>query len=198
MSETILTDLPQGHIATYSGRVISPLDPDPAQIAIEDIAHALSNQCRFTGHVRTFYSVAEHSVRCVRELIDQNFYFPILEYPDPPEELDLLGWTLLHDASEAYLSDIARPVKQGLGFGGIYREVETRLMEVIATKYRLSWPQPDEVTRVDDVMLRTEQRDLMPKGRLPGDEYATEKIEETWTPTEARDRFLQFADEFLR
>jgi len=190
-----LTDLPKGYIATYSGRIINPLDPDPAEIAIEDIAHALSNQCRFTGHVRKFYSVAEHSVRCVHELINRDFY--LAEYPDPQVEWDLLRWALLHDASEAYLSDIARPVKQGLGLGDTYREAEEKLMMVIAEKYHMPWPMPDMIARVDDTLLRTEQRDLMPAGRIPGDEYADEKIEETWTPTEARDKFLVLADELI-
>src|ERR1017187_10636100 len=80
---------PHGSITTFSGIHFWPLLPNPADIRIEDIAHALSNQCRFAGHAREFYSVAEHSVR-VSQLC-------------PPE--DAL-WGLLHDASEAYLTDV--------------------------------------------------------------------------------------------
>src|SRR5271165_7548492 len=82
-------------IQTYTGRVMYPLDPRPEEINIIDIAHALSNLCRFTGHVRTFYSVAEHSVR-------------VSQHCDPKDAL----WGLLHDASEAYLADMSRPMKR--------------------------------------------------------------------------------------
>src|SRR6266496_1501995 len=89
-----------GAIMTYSGELITPLNPDPDDIQIEDIAHALSNQCRFSGHCKQFYSVAEHSCR-VSDLCSY--------------EHQLGG--LLHDGTEAYLSDIARPIKQQPGFG---------------------------------------------------------------------------------
>lgn len=142
-------------IVTYTGRIIDPLDPDPDLISIRDIAHALSNQCRFTGHVREFYSVATHSVLATL-LVPQQY------------QLD----ALMHDASEAYLSDIARPVKHGLGFGEAYREVESRLQECIADKFDLNWPIPDSVHEADDTLLRSEQRDLMPDAlRVPGDSY---------------------------
>lgn len=134
-------------ILTYTGRWINPFDPDPVVISIEDIGHALSNQCRFTGHVRKFYSVAEHSCRVAGLLTSA--------------ENRLYG--LLHDASEAYLSDIARPVKQGLGLGEAYREVEDNLNRTIAGRFGLEYPWPDEVHQADNVMLRTEQRDLMPE-----------------------------------
>lgn len=149
--------------------------------------------------------MAEHSVRCVRELIDRDFYGLTAHTLDangdahlPQEdEWNLLAWTLLHDATEAYLSDIARPVKQGLGFGEVYREAEDRLMKVIAERYGLMGTMPEAVKRVDDTLLRTEQRDLMPLGNHPGDEYAIDPIRETWTPKEARDAFLSLADELI-
>jgi hypothetical protein len=137
-----------GTIVTFSGKQIDPLNPDPASINITDIAHALSNQCRFTGHVREFYSVAEHSIRCI-DLV-------------PQEDQ---AWALMHDASEAYLSDIARPVKYQLGLGDIYREAEETLMVVIAERFGLPWPMPESVHEADDIMLRSEQRDLMPNLR---------------------------------
>jgi hypothetical protein len=84
-------------IQTYSGRQFWPLDPRVEDVHLEDIAHALSNVCRYTGHVREFYSVAEHSVH--------------VSWSCEPE--DAL-WGLLHDASEAYLADMARPVKQNM------------------------------------------------------------------------------------
>ena len=141
-----MTSLTKEQIGTYSGLAIDPLFPDPDSIDINDIAHSLANQCRFTGHTRIFYSVAQHSI-LVSEIVDYNNAL----------------WGLLHDASEAYLSDIARPIKRGLsGFAEAYAEVEEGLMISIATKYGLSWPMPDDVKWADNVLLRTEIRDLMP------------------------------------
>lgn len=167
----------QGHgglIATFSGRVINPLDPDPTAIVIEDIAHALGNNCRFTGHVKRFYSVAEHCVRCSYIV---------------SEELALTA--LLHDASEAYLSDIARPVKAQPEFGDVYKKYEGQLEEVIAAVFGLSFPFPPEIKEADTVLLRTEQRDLMPAiFRHEGTEYLDETIE-PWSPEESEHRFLE-------
>src|SRR5574342_1090607 len=84
-----------GSIITYTGRLFWPLSPRLEDINILDICHALSNQTRFTGHTREFYSVAQHSC-LVSDLL--------------PEKFKLDG--LLHDASEAYLMDLARPVKE--------------------------------------------------------------------------------------
>jgi hypothetical protein len=84
-------------ILTRSGHPFYPFDPDatPAEaLGIYVIAHALARICRFTGHSHQFYSVAEHSVR-VSELL--------------PPRLRIAG--LLHDASEAYLGDMAKPMK---------------------------------------------------------------------------------------
>lgn len=144
-----------GVIVTYTGKLVEPLNPDPETICIEDVAHALANSCRFTGHVRSFYSVAQHSV-LVAELL--------------PAPLRLVG--LLHDASEAYLSDISRPVKRQPQFGTFYGEAEERLMLAVAERFGFDWP-PDELVHLaDDVLLRSEQRDLMPDLlRVPGDDY---------------------------
>lgn len=142
-----------GRIATYTeGVAISPLNPDPADIVIEDISHALSNQCRFTGHTRYFYSVAQHSV-AVSMLL--------------PEKYAL--WGLLHDATEAYLSDIARPIKRfNADFGNIYTMVEDGLMDAIITRFGLerTLPMPDVVKEVDNLMLANEIRHLMPQSPL--------------------------------
>lgn len=162
-----------GTIATFSGRTIRPLDPNPDDIYIEDIAHALSNSCRFTGHVRAFYSVAQHSVLC-SEIV--------------PNDLALIA--LLHDASEAYLSDISRPIKQQPEFGEIYKKYERVLEQAIATRYGLKYPWPDEVKKADNTLLRTEQRDLMPAiFRHAGEDYLDEEID-PWQPTEAEKRYL--------
>jgi uncharacterized protein len=131
-------------IQTFSGLVMYPLDPRVSEICIEDITHALSNLCRFTGHTKTFYSVAEHSVRVSWEC-------------DPADAL----WGLLHDASEAYLADMSRPMKRSPGFGPIYMEAEARLMRVICLKFGLSPECPESVKVADTRLLMTEKRDLM-------------------------------------
>src|SRR5277367_2680014 len=133
------------YIRTYTGHKCWPCDPRVEDIHIEDIAHALSLLCRFTGHVREFYSVGDHSLR-------------VSELCSPENKL----WGLLHDASEAYLADVARPVKRNEVFGAYYKKVEGGLMAVIAEKFGLVMPESPEVKTFDNILLRTEQRDLMP------------------------------------
>jgi 5'-deoxynucleotidase YfbR-like HD superfamily hydrolase len=161
-----------GWIATYTGRKITPLDPNPDDIDIEDIAHALANQCRFTGHVRKFYSVAQHSV--------------MASYLVPEgHELD----ALLHDASEAYLSDIARPIKNMPGFGQVYHAAEDLLEQAVAERFGTTYPMSDEVKRADNLMLWAEMRDLMPN-EPPDDVEMYDKEVIPWDPEEAEAKFL--------
>jgi len=129
---------------TYTGKRFWPLDPRSREVDIIDIAWSLSNQCRFLGHSSRFYSVAEHSVWVSHYC---------LQFP-------LEG--LLHDAAEAYLADVPRPLKPYLhGF----REIEDNLLLVIFKKYDLKWPLPFEVERIDTALLRDEQEQLMLKQR---------------------------------
>ena len=163
-----------GVMGTYTGRLIKPLDPDPEQIAIEDIAHALGNSCRYTGHVRKFYSVAQHSVLC-SEIV--------------PDELKLTA--LLHDASEAYLSDISRPIKSQPEFGDIYKKFEERLEAAIAERFDLIYPYPPEIKAADLTLLRTEYRDLM-NGELEStDGVYLDFTIKPWDPERAEDIFLR-------
>ncbi len=131
-------------VQTFTGLVMYPLDPRPEEICIEDIAHHLSNLCRFTGATREFYSVAEHSVR-------------VSHACEPQDAL----WGLLHDAAEAYLADMARPVKRYSPFGQIYCEIEDGLMLAICNKFGLGSEMPRSVRYADTVLLMTEKRDLM-------------------------------------
>lgn len=129
-------------IETVSGTKFEFQDPKPEMINIEDIAHALSMQCRFTGHTKWFYSVAEHAI-WVSYLV--------------PVHLALEG--LLHDASEAYIADVASPVKQ---FLSNYKEMEEKIMAAISKKYGVGHPLSAEVKHADLVMLSTEAYDLLP------------------------------------
>lgn len=168
-------------IETFTGKSFRPLDPVAADIDIEDIAHALSNQCRFSGHVRTFYSVAEHSVRVswlVREyggcLLDRQC-------------------ALLHDAPEGYLVDLPTPLKAHPLIGDGYREAEATLAVVIGKRFGIPAVMPEIVHRADAIMLATEVRDLMPN-RPEHWCGLTEKPTvvriEPWSSTEAKARFL--------
>jgi 5'-deoxynucleotidase YfbR-like HD superfamily hydrolase len=132
-------------IQTFSAKRINLLDPKVEDICIEDIAHALSMQCRFSGHCIDFYSVAQHSV-FVSKLCD-------------PEDA-LYG--LLHDASEAYLVDIPKPLKYSGKFD-VYLKFEEKMMKVIYKKFNLDREEPESVKNADRVMLMTEARDLATK-----------------------------------
>jgi len=162
-----------GTIATYSGRTVTPLNPDPADIDIEDIAHALSNSCRFTGHVAKFYSVAQHSYLC-STIVEDEYALT----------------ALLHDASEAYLSDISRPIKSQPEFGDVYKKYEARLEAAISERFGLVYPYPESIKRADTILLRSEQRDLMPNVlRHEGEDYLEDTIE-PWNPELAELKFL--------
>jgi uncharacterized protein len=163
---------PHGSITTYSGIRFWPLLPNPADIRIEDIAHALSQQCRFAGHTRTFYSVAEHSVRV-----------SLLCRPE-----DAL-WGLLHDASEAFLTDIPAPLKELPQFAP-YREAEHRLQRAVALRFGLPEDQPATVTEADDTMLWIEAHSLL--GSMP-----EEVIRDTRPPFEITDPLLPVEAERL-
>lgn len=131
---------------TYTGKEVYPVDLRVEDIDIRDIAHALSLACRFGGHIASHYSVAEHSVRVATIL---------------PRDLQL--WGLLHDATEAYLGDMVRPLKCMMPE---YKKVEERAMRVIAARYGMDWPEPPEVKKADNILLATERRDLFPGGRV--------------------------------
>lgn len=128
------------YIETYTGRKFYPLAPRGEDINILDIAHALSNVCRYTGHIRTFYSVAEHCLNVAAVL---------------PDRFKLEG--LLHDASEAYIADIAGPIKP---FLPDYMAAEKRLEAVLRERFGLPAEMSPEVHEADMRMLVTEARDL--------------------------------------
>src|SRR3954465_12827051 len=104
-------------MVTYLGNRIDPTKLSPEDIDIEDVAHSLSQICRFAGHTRTHYSVAQHSV--LLSLLD-----------DLPWHLQKAA--LLHDASEAYMGDVPRPIKQILSG---YKEVEDKIQSVIGVHF---------------------------------------------------------------
>ena len=139
------------HITTYTGEDFTPLAPDANQIHIKDIAHALSLMCRANGHFVRFYSVAQHSINCANEAKARGLSAKVQIA------------CLLHDASEAYLSDITRPVKNHLPN---YREIEKRLQDMIFDKFLGSALTEDEAVHVEHIdhdMLVCEFNVLMKK-----------------------------------
>jgi len=163
-------------IQTHSGAVFDLLNPRPDMIHIEDIAHALAHICRFTGHVTSFYSVAQHSVLVARAL---------------PPHLKLVG--LLHDATEAYVSDMAAPLKALIPQ---YREIEDRVWEAIAARFALPVDQPAEIKQADLALLRAERAAFMGPSPAP---WAIDAMDlpplpaldlSSWSPVDAREQFM--------
>lgn len=131
---------------TFTGRKSWPLDPRPGDFDVRDIAHALSMRCRYGGMTTRFFSVAQHSIM-VAALC--------------PAWCQLEG--LLHDASEAYLDDIRRPLKLTRAMTA-YREAEALTELAIARQFGLVFPWPEPVKAADQILLETERRDLMVAG----------------------------------
>lgn len=131
-------------IETVSGIHFHFLDPKSEEIKITDIAHGLSMNCRFVGQCRGFYSVAEHSWHVARML------------EGTPAIVQLAG--LLHDASEAYITDVASPVKQ---FMPEYQKMEDNIMRAIAEKYGFEYPLHPAIKHADLSMLSNEAHHLL-------------------------------------
>lgn len=167
-------------ILTATGCYFDFLTPERSKFGIVDVAHALSNICRFCGHTRKFYSVAQHSV-----------YVSLLV---PPSDA-LAG--LLHDAAEAFIGDVAKPLKQLLPD---YVALERRVEGAVFKRFGLPPTLPDSVKQADRFMLHMEQRDLMAKHddvwecsidlpQIDRPPFFPERIN-PWSPASSRSAFL--------
>lgn len=162
-------------IQTHSGRRFCPTNPNPNAIVIQDVAHSLAMQCRFSGHCRKFYSVAQHSV-LVSYICDSQ---------------DAL-WGLLHDASEAYLVDVPRPLKRSGKLQG-YIEFEAKMQEAVCRRFGLPMKEPPSVKKADQALLATEARDLM-SPLHPDWDWPVEPLPfliESWDHQKAKDMFMK-------
>lgn len=163
---------------TFSGRQFWPLDPRADEISIQDIAHSLSNQCRFAGHTSEFYSVAQHCVLASR-----------LVAGGPVLQLD----ALLHDATEAYLVDLPRPVKNCVSeYAQIEQTLARRIEYYVLDNYGIEVHLDDPAVKVaDELALMTEARDLMPRhNQWPLSPGHPDKILPL-APRVAREQFLE-------
>lgn len=159
-------------IQTASGRQFWPIDPRANEVFIDDIAHALSMLCRFGGHALRFYSVAEHCVLLSR-------------VAEPQDKL----WALLHDASEAYLVDVPRPIKPYL-YG--YEAAESRIMRAVMERFNLHLDMPQRVKEIDHAILMDERLQVMATPPVP---WSTDGAPlgvklQFWSPEIARFEFL--------
>lgn len=160
-------------VTTASGLELDLLNPSPADIRIEDIAHQLAQQPRFAGATKIFWSVAQHSMFVAQSC---------------PENDRL--WGLLHDAAEAYLSDIVSPVKK---YMHDYIVTEGVVMRAICSRFGLSWPAPTIIKRIDSEICELEKSALLKSKTL---DRRTRKgfYELHWK--EVAEKFLEMFEEY--
>lgn len=161
-------------ISVTGGQFFDLLHPENSEYSIDVIASALSNLCRYTGHVTRFYSVAEHSV-LVSKIV--------------PPKLALAG--LLHDASEAFVGDVSSPLKKLVP---AYREIEDNIQADIARRFGLEYPFPEEIHKADKQLYWAERKMIAPAvDALWHKEFrASRKVEpQGWTPVRSKREFLK-------
>ena len=230
-------------IQVHSGGKFWPLDPRADEVRIGDIAHALSLICRFTGHTKSFYSVAQHSVlvaQTVKRWLEEatcsgcktvgfildGKHVPATRYRDVDDHYELLcdgcfeetaaGHCitsvldergirmlalagLLHDGSEAYICDLARPIKM-LPEMKPYRDAESKVQACVYLSFGMMPKEPNLVKRADNVLLATEARDMLamlhPDWTIKPPEWPTilERIK-PWTPEQAESIFMTTFEE---
>lgn len=165
---------------TYTGRAVYPMDLRPEDVCIEDIAHSLAMQCRYNGHSLRFYSVAEHCV-----LMAQHLH----KYGDR-----VALCALMHDATEAYLADVPRPIKPYLQG---YKEAEAKAWAAIAARYDLIAPMPTNVHEADNRILHDERAQNMATSdrdwELSGVRLGV--VLQFWSPERAKAEFLALFNE---
>lgn len=160
-------------MVTYTGKRVYPFGTmKPDDICIEDIAHSLSLLCRYGGHCKRFYSVAEH---CVLMASDTNF-------------LGTIRGRLLHDAAEAYIGDLITPLKRKLID---YRESEEHILKCIGEKWNISFSElkGDEIEIADSLMREREMREMMPECPTVIDASPERLHPFYWSPKEAEIQF---------
>ncbi|MGI6070563.1 MAG: phosphohydrolase [Blautia sp.] len=172
------------YITTYTKRHVTPLDPEPSELSVLDIAHALSLMVRANGHFPEFYSVGQHCIHCAREAQAEGL------------ANRLVLACLLHDAGEAYLADITRPVKKHLPK---YRETEQKLLDAVYLRFlgsALTAEEELEVKRVDDTLLYYEFLHYMGEAlQEEPPKISSQPVFETRAFAEVEKEYLQLFEE---
>ncbi len=191
MYEAVMADLDDsklGYMTTFSGEKFYPMRPKAEAINIYDIAHALANTCRWSGHIKQFYSVAQHSYK-VMEIVPQDHKLA----------------ALLHDASEAYLGDMIRPIKY-LPEMAIYKEIEANATAAIAEAFGFeTLEKSDEVDKADQIILAQEAI-VLRTGMFTWPQESLVKLNspldfvfgEIWEPETAKAMFLRAFYELVK
>jgi len=168
-------------IRVRSGSYFDLTDPKPDQFTFADIAGALSKICRFGGQIEWFYSVAEHLWHCCQQAIRDGL------------PLKTQQACLLHDAAEAFVGDMVKPLKMLLPQ---YSEVESRVEAVIAEKFRVIFQNAD-IGKIDREMLIAERRAFFSSDHViwtGENEVRPLSIEfRRWNPTDAEHAFVRMA-----
>jgi hypothetical protein len=172
---------PGPYLQTVSGRWVNPFDPDPSQLDAGDIARALANQCRFGGHSRVFYSVAQHAV-IVSEVVERR-----------GGDVEDVFAALMHDATEAYLGDMPHPLKHRSPLGAAFKDAEDHLERALRERFRIKTDVP-EIKRADRALLATERRAFSAEDwhwpELEGIEPLDLELS-AWAPDEAAEAFAR-------
>jgi hypothetical protein len=172
---------PGPYLQTVSGRWVNPFDPDPEQFDSGDIARALANQCRFGGHCRVFYSVAQHSV-IVSQLVEER-----------GGDSDEAFAALMHDATEAYLGDMPHPLKHRSPLGAAFKQAEDHLERALRDRFGIK-PDVPAIKAADRALLATERRAFSAETwhwpELQGVEPLALELR-AWSPDEAAEAFTR-------
>lgn len=176
-----MNNVKKSYIITYTGKKFNLLEPKIDDIDILDIAHAQAMQCRWTGHCKHHYSIAQHAYYC-------SFIGPANEALE----------RLMHDTSESYIGDMNRPLKHYTNAGDAYRSVEAPLQGLIYEAFGMSAHEPASVKIADEAMLYAELEQLLPpieretgeQNNPFGRSEAAKIVIEEWTPAHAEKMFL--------
>lgn len=153
-----VNDETDSKIMLHSGRLFDFLRPELNEVSVEDVAHGLAHTCRYGGQCDGFFSVAEHSV-LVSEVVNSSQLA-----------------ALFHDAAEAFVGDMPRPLKQLLPE---FRLIEKRIEQALFARFGIPWPVPSHVKQADYTVMAAEQRVLMPSGTNP---WVTASVEPADVP----------------